>query len=94
MTAPEPKYSLIIERDAPGTDFAYDVVLAAVDEEGQALGLPLLLVSFRSGVPAITESNFDPAYAQAAGFVVADMNPVGLHGCEGAHCVFPINQRR
>ena len=81
------QYNLLIERSSPGTTFAYDVVLAAVDKNGASLGLPLFLASFQKGVAATVLANVDAAYAKAAGFEVVDMNPVGLRGCDGGKCV-------
>ncbi len=94
--APQPDvpYSLLIERSAPGTNFAYDVVVAAVDAEGQLLNLPPFLASFRSGVGALTVATLSPDYGEADSFVVLDMNPVGTRGCEGDQCVFALASMR
>lgn len=87
-------YSLLIERSSPGTDFAYDVVVAAIDADGQLLNLPPFLASFRSGVGALTVATVGPAYAEATSFVVLDMNPVGTRGCEGRQCVYALASMR
>lgn len=91
---PAAPYSLLIEREAPGTDFAYDVVIGAVDAEGQLLDLPLFLASYRSGVNALAVPSLDPAYGSAARFVVLDMNPIGTRGCEGRQCVYSLASPR
>jgi hypothetical protein len=88
--APDAPYSLLIERSAPGTNFAYDIVFGAVDAEGKLLELPLFLASFRSGVAALAVPQLDPKYGEAAGFVVLDMNPIGTRGCEGRQCIYPL----
>ena len=87
-------YGLLIERSAPGTDFAYDVVVGAVDAEGQLLDLPPLLASFSAGVNALSVPSLAPDYGKASGFVVLDMNPVGTRGCEGRQCVFDLPPMR
>lgn len=87
-------YGLLIERSAPGTNFAYDVVLGAVDAEGLLLDLPPFLASFSAGVNALNVPNVDPDYGKASGFVVLDMNPIGTRGCEGGQCVFVLAPMR
>lgn len=82
--------SLLIERDAPGTDFAYDAVVAAVDANGAMLDLPIFLASFPAGVSSLKITGLGPDYAQSAKFVVLDMNPVGTRGCEGNQCIYPM----
>ena len=86
--------SLLLERAAPGTDFAYDVVVAAVDADGKTLDLPVFLVHFRSGISSLVWNNLDPDYAEAKGFTVIDMNPVGTRGCDGARCIYPLRAPR
>ncbi len=82
------QYSLTIEREQLGLDFAYDVVVGAVDENGKSLALPTFLVSFQTGVKSISLPALSPTYADAAGFVVLDMTPVGTLGCQGAKCIY------
>jgi hypothetical protein len=94
MPANDKPYSLLIERAGPGTNFAYDVVVAAVDADGQLLNLPPFLASFRSGVAALTVAVLGPEYGEAASFVVLDMNPVGTRGCEGNQCVYALASMR
>ncbi len=81
-------FSLHIERDAPGTEFAYDALIGAVDENGSLLDLPIFLASFAAGVPSLEMQNLSEEYGQAASFVVLDINPVGTRGCEGSQCIF------
>jgi hypothetical protein len=83
-------YALRVERDAPGTGFAYDAVVGAVDDQGALLDLPVFLVSFPSGVNSLQLGGLAPDYGQAAAFVVLDINPVGTRGCEGSQCIFPL----
>lgn len=84
----EPQYSLHFEREAKGSEFAYDVVVAAVDENGKALALPTFLVSFQAGVTSLSIPALSPSYADAKAFTVIDMNPVGTMGCQGAKCIY------
>ncbi|MBL4633245.1 MAG: hypothetical protein JKY56_05205 [Kofleriaceae bacterium] len=84
----DPQYSLTIEREHHGLEFAYDVVVAAVDENGKSLALPTFLVSFQTGVKSLSLPALSPTYADAAGFVVIDMTPIGTLGCQGAKCIY------
>jgi len=83
-------YTLHIERDAPGVNFAYDALLGAVDSEGKLLDLPIFLASFRSGVASLQIQGLSADYQKAARFVVLDINPVGTRGCEGDQCIYPL----
>ncbi|MCP4443840.1 MAG: hypothetical protein GY811_00660 [Myxococcales bacterium] len=83
-------YTLVIERDAPGTDFAYDALVGAVDAWGALLDLPVFLASFPSGASSLRLAGLAPGYGEAAEFVVLDINPVGTRGCEGTQCIYPI----
>ncbi len=85
-----PQYSLLIERDAPGTDFAYDALVGAVDAKGALLDLPVFLASFPSGVSSLHLAGLAAEYGQAAKFVVLDINPVGTRGCEGNQCIYVL----
>ena len=91
MPIPEPaQLNLVIDRSAPGTDFAYDVIVGAVDADGALLDLPVFLASFPSGVSSLKVTGLGPEYAQSAKFVVLDMNPVGTRGCEGNQCIYQM----
>lgn len=83
-------FSLMLERTAPGTDFAYDVLVGAVDDKGKSLDLPPFLASFQSGVPALGIPELAPEYGKAAKFIVLDMSPVGLRGCDGGRCIYQL----
>ncbi len=89
----DPQYSLQIERAEEGREFAYDVMLAAVDAAGKALALPTFLASFEAGVSKLSWPALSPAYAEAAQFIVIDMNPVGMRGCQGGQCVYKMPVR-
>ena len=58
------------------------------------MDLPFFLVHFRQGISSLVWSNLNPDYAQAAGFRVVDMNPVGTRGCEGSRCIYPVRAPR
>ncbi len=89
VPASEPAdFSLLIERDAPGTEFAYDALIGAVDENGSLLDLPVFLASFAADVASLEMQNLSLEYGRAASFVVLDINPVGTRGCEGTQCIF------
>jgi hypothetical protein len=87
---PTPFTSLVITREQPGSEFAYDVLLAAVDSNGDIMPAPFLLASFGAKVSTLAVPQLAPAYHGASKFIVLDMDPVGMRGFTGGTCVYQI----
>ncbi len=91
--APPAKYTLRVHRDADAPPQAYDVLVEARDAGGKPLGLPRLLVTMPAGQPEVLKLDFDPAYGQAASFVVLDVSPFPRE-CRDNDCVFTLGPMR
>jgi hypothetical protein len=80
-----------IVREPRGVHGTYEVLLEAVREDGEPLGLPRLRATLMAGAQTVSDTQLAPQYDAAAAFLVVDASPFPRE-CEmtaaGQRCMF------
>lgn len=83
-------------REPRALSATYEVLLEAVRDDGEPLGLPRLRATLMAGVPTVSETQLAPDYAAAAAFLVIDASPFP-RGCDrteaGERCMWQLAAR-
>ena len=80
-----------IVREPRALTATYEVLLEAVRDDGEPLGLPRLRATLMAGVQTVSETQLAPEYSTAAAFLVIDASPFP-RGCDrtdaGERCMW------
>jgi hypothetical protein len=90
-SGPDALREIRIVREPRAVHGTYEVLLEAVRDDGEPIGLPRLRATLMAGAQTLSETQLAPDYAAAAAFLVIDASPFPRE-CEmtaaGQRCVF------